>query len=36
MVSSSGSQKLRVEVDVIPDGEAMPESADALAEDGVH
>ena len=27
IVSSSGPQKLKVEVDVIPDGEAMPESA---------
>ncbi len=25
MVSSSGPQKLKVEVDVVPDGEPMPE-----------
>ena len=27
IVSSSGPQKLKVEVDVIPDGESMPEAA---------
>ncbi|MBX9934113.1 MAG: transglutaminase family protein [Methylobacterium sp.] len=32
MVSSSGSQKLRVEVDVIPEGEAMPEAVEAEPE----
>jgi transglutaminase-like putative cysteine protease len=32
IVSSSGSQKLRVEVDVIPDGEEMPREAGETAE----
>ena len=32
IVSSSGPQKLKVEVDVIPDGEAMPEAAPASEE----
>lgn len=33
IVSSSGSQKLRVEVDVIPDGEAMPQAASLPVEE---
>jgi transglutaminase-like putative cysteine protease len=32
IVSSSGSQKLKVEVDVIPDGEPMPEAIETLEE----